>query len=200
MNAIFTVLRPFRSQAALSKLFTLAAFGYVLTSAVTLKAQQVPLPAGTTAPAFKTTDLAGKPLDLKAMRGKVVLIDFWATWCGPCRMATPMLENLHKKFGSKGLEVIGISIDDDSTKGKVPAFKKAMKLTYTLSANPSLNQKMSVKYRVEGIPAVFLIDQKGIVRWSQNGFDPEGEEKLLTQMIGSMLGSKSGVASKAARE
>ena len=98
-----------------------------------------PLPAGTHAPDFATKTLQGKPLSLKSLRGKVVLLDFWATWCGPCRMATPTLEALHKQFGSKGLRVVGLSVDDPGTAPQVKPFAKAFGITYTLSAVPLAN-------------------------------------------------------------
>lgn len=182
---------------ALPMMVALTLMGSSLVSSGAL-AQSGPLPPGTAAPAFKTTDLAGKALDLKALRGKVLLINFWATWCGPCRAAIPMLESMHKKYGNKGLVVIGVSVDDASTKNQVPAFKKAANITYTLSANPETNQKMATKYRVEGIPALFLIDQKGVVRWSQSGYAP-GEDQYISQMIGNLLNSKTSATNKTAR-
>ena len=162
---------------------------------VTAHAQQAPpLPSGSAAPAFTTKTLAGQPLALKSLRGKVVLLDIWATWCGPCRAATPVLQSLHQKFGGKGLKVVGLSMDDDSSVGQVPAFKKQFKVTYTLSADPKSSQKIGQAYNAQGIPSIYLIDQKGVVRWSQSGFDvsdPGREERLLSQMIKELLGSNS---------
>jgi len=157
-----------------------------------------PLAAGTAAPAFTTKTLAGQPLTLKSLRGKVVLIDVWATWCGPCRMATPMLQALHKKYVARGLQVVGISVDDTSSLDKVPAYKKAYNVTYTLSASPTANAKLAQAYKAEGIPSIYLIDQKGIVRWSQSGYDSANEEKDLSKMIEDLLG-KSTVNDKHAK-
>jgi cytochrome c biogenesis protein CcmG/thiol:disulfide interchange protein DsbE len=156
-----------------------------------VSAQQAPspLPAGSPAPAFTTKTLAGQSISLKSLRGKVVLLDVWATWCPPCRAATPMLQSLHQKFGSKGLQVVGLSVDDESSVGHIPAFKKQFKVTYTLSANPQGNQKIGQAYNAQGIPSIYLIDQKGVVRWSQSGYDSESEEQLLTQKIKELLSS-----------
>ena len=150
-----------------------------------------PLPTGSAAPAFTVKTLDGKPLALKALRGKVVLLDIWATWCPPCRAATPMLQSLHQKFGDKGLQVIGLSVDDESSVAQVPAFKKQFKVTYTLSTGAQTNQKVGQAYNAQGIPSVYLIDQKGVVRWSQSGYDSQGEERLLSQKIKELLGSSS---------
>ncbi|MDQ2798890.1 MAG: TlpA family protein disulfide reductase [Armatimonadota bacterium] len=145
-----------------------------------------PLPAGSHAPAFSTRTLAGKPLSLRSLRGKVVLLDFWATWCGPCRMATPTLQSLNRKFGHRGLQVVGLSVDDPSTLAQVKPFIKQEGVTYTMSAVPQANGKAARAYHADAIPSQYLIDQNGIVRWSQAGFSPnEGAE--LSAMIAKLL-------------
>ncbi len=148
-----------------------------------------PLPAGTPAPAFTTQTVGGKPLSLRSLRGKVVLLDYWATWCGPCQMATPTLESLYKKFGPQGLKVVGLSVDDSRSVGAVKPFMKHFSMTYIVSASPVANGRAQAAYHVDGIPAQFLIDKKGIVRWSQSGFSPnEGRE--LAPMIKRLLAQK----------
>ncbi len=148
-----------------------------------------PLPAGTPAPAFTTQTVAGKPLSLKSLRGKVVLLDYWATWCGPCQMATPTLETLYKKFGSQGLRVVGLSVDDPRSVGGVKPFMKHFGMTYIVSASPVANGRAQSAYHVNGIPSQFLIDKKGIVRWSQSGYS-ESESQTLTPMIKRLLAEK----------
>ncbi len=148
-----------------------------------------PLPAGTPAPNFTTTTIGGKPLTLRSLRGKVVLLDYWATWCGPCQMATPTLESLSKQFGKQGLAVVGMSVDDSRSVGLVKPFMKHFGVTYTVTASPQQNGRAQYAYRVSGIPSQFLIDKKGIVRWSQSGFSPnEGQE--LAPMIKRLLAQK----------
>lgn len=148
-----------------------------------------PLAPGTPAPPFATKTVDGKALNLKSLRGKVVLLDYWATWCGPCRHATPTLEALHKQFSKQGLRVVGISIDDASTVSQVKPFMRKFGMTYTISASPAANHKAAFAYRVDGIPSQYLIDKKGIVRWSQSGYSPtEGPE--LSQMIKYLLAEK----------
>ena len=136
-----------------------------------------PLPAGTRAPDFTTKTVSGKPLSLKSLRGKVVLLDYWATWCGPCRMATPTMQSLNKQFGSHGLRVVGMSVDDSSSVAQIKPFVKTMGITYTVTASPLANGRAQAAYNARAIPAQYLIDKKGIVRWSQMGFSPyEGPE------------------------
>lgn len=136
-----------------------------------------PLAAGTRAPAFSTKTVGGKLLTMKSLRGHVVLLDYWATWCGPCRMATPTLEALHRKFGGGGLRVVGMSVDDARTVGKVPAFMKQFGITYAIGTSPDANAAAAAAYHVGGIPSQYLIDKKGIVRWSQAGFsETEGAD------------------------
>jgi len=105
-------------------------------------------------------------------KGKFVLVDFWATWCGPCRKAIPELNSLHKKFGDK-LVVIGIS---DEPESKVQAMKEP-KIEYFRAIDTQARTKKEVK--VEGIPHVMIIDPQGIVRWEGfpllQGYELTGE-------------------------
>ncbi len=148
-----------------------------------------PLPAGTPAPAFTTQTVAGRPLSLKSLRGKVVLLDYWATWCGPCQAATPTLEALHRRFGSQGLRVVGLSVDDPRSVAGVKPFMKHFGMTYIVSASPVQNGHAQYAYHVSGIPSQFLIDKKGIVRWSQSGYS-ESEGQELAPMIKRLLAEK----------
>ena len=176
------------------RLLTLAAVMLALLPAASTFAQDEmapppPLPAGTPAPAFTTITVNGKPLSLKSLRGKVVLLDYWATWCGPCQLATPTLEALHKKFSRQGLAVVGLSVDDQRSVAAVKPFMRHFGMTYLVSASPLQNGRAQYAYRVNGIPSQFLIDKKGIIRWSQSGFSAnEGQE--LTVMIKRLLAEK----------
>lgn len=152
-------------------------------------AGQPPLPAGTAAPAFATKTLAGRPLTLKSLRGHVVLLDYWATWCGPCRMATPTLESLHRKFGGRGLRVVGMSVDDAHSVGAVPAFIRQFGITYTVTVSPAANAAAARAYHAQGIPSQYLIDKKGVVRWSQSGFSPS-EGTALSSLIAKLQGER----------
>jgi peroxiredoxin len=116
---------------------------------------------GQPAPDFEPSVQAGPKLagKLSSLRGKVVLLDFFATWCGPCREAMPHLEHLHETYGSKGLKVIGISSE---SKKVVAAAAQRFNLKYTLAADEG--ESVTGRYRVFALPTMVLIDKKGIVR------------------------------------
>ena len=166
-----------------------------LASSVPAAAQEMmvapppPLPAGTRAPAFTTRTLGGKPLSLRDLRGKVVLLDYWATWCGPCRMATPLLQSLHTQFGKRGLAIVGMDMDDSRSASQIKPFLGAMHVSYTVTASPPANFAAARAYKVSGIPSQYLIDRKGIVRWSQSGFSST-EGKDLPVLIRKLLAEK----------
>ncbi len=113
-------------------------------------------PAPDFAPAVQSGAPTGK---LSSLRGKVVLLDFFATWCGPCREAMPHLEQLHESLGQKGLKVIGISTEAKKT---VAGAAQRFNLKYTLAADEG--EAVTGRYRVFALPTMVLIDKKGIVR------------------------------------
>ena len=129
-----------------------------------------PLAAGTAAPAITTKTInGGRSISLHGLRGKVVLVDYWATWCPPCRAATPGLVLLHKQFAKKGLVVLGMDVDEANTVSQVKPFLKQYGITYPVAVRSASNVASAQAYHVTGIPAQYVIDKKGIVRWSQSG-------------------------------
>ena len=115
------------------------------------------------APKFALANLAGEKTALENFRGKVVLIDFWATWCKPCVKSMPALQKLHGQFSPQGFTVLGISIDEEGTK-KVEAFIKKHQVAYPILLDAETSPAWEA-YKVKVIPALFLVDQEGqIVR------------------------------------
>jgi peroxiredoxin len=98
-------------------------------------------------------------VSLENLRGKVVLLDFWATWCKPCARSMPELQKLHEQYAGQGLAVLGISIDEEAEK-KVPAFLAKRELTYAMALDTAENPAWEA-YKVKVIPAMFLIDRDG---------------------------------------
>jgi peroxiredoxin len=105
---------------------------------------------------FKLTDLSGKTWILKDLRGKVVLVNFWATWCPPCRKEMPDLETLHRRFGPQGLVILGISDEDAAT---VNPFIVKQGVTYPILLDPG--RKVNELFQIDGIPKTFIYDREG---------------------------------------
>ena len=114
------------------------------------------------APEISLPDIDGKTINLTSLKGKVVLIDFWASWCGPCRKNNPHLVKFYKRYHPKGLEIIGISIDENPDAWK-NAVEKDKLSWIQLNDNKGWSASSSNSYNVDAIPASFLIDKKGII-------------------------------------
>ena len=123
------------------------------------------LPQRLPAPAFTLTTLDGKPLELQALHGKVVLVDFWATWCGPCRDEAPKLIELQQKYAGRGVQVVGISMDDDAA--PVRTFYQQHHISYPVAlGDAALGERFG---GVLGMPAKFLIDRQGRIAAKHHG-------------------------------
>ncbi len=143
------------------------------------------------APEFTLKDLAGHEVKLSDYRGKVVLVDFWATWCGPCRAALPFVQKLHEDLASKGLQVLAVNLGEDPQ--TVLRFIEAKKMTFRVLLDEQ--EKVSQLYRVSAIPKTFLIDRKGQVVNIYEGYNPKREVEEREE-IEQLL--KTGPASKPA--
>ncbi len=124
----------------------------------------------------------GKPFKLSDLKGKVLVIDLWATWCGPCRVSTPELVNLQKEFGPKGFEVIGLDIDPDSdTPEDVRAFAKEFDINYKLAfANRELAMSLM---RGGNIPQSIIVNREGQIVEHMVGFHPVNTPKRMRAAI-----------------
>ena len=123
---------------------------------------------GTPAPSVAVSDLGGAPIRLEDLRGKYVLVDFWATWCAPCVVELPRLQAAYAKYKDKGLEIVAVSLDE--TKGAVVDFVKARKLPWKQVHNATSHGDLVEAFGVKNIPATFLIDPTGhIVRLELRG-------------------------------
>ena len=118
------------------------------------------------APAFALKDLGGKQLTSESLKGKVVLLDFWATWCAPCRKSMPELQALHHKFADRGFAVVGISIDEGGP-AKVRKYVASRRITYPIALDSEKNPAWE-SFRVKAVPAAFLIDREGriVAQWT----------------------------------
>ncbi|HTL55533.1 MAG TPA: TlpA disulfide reductase family protein [Candidatus Limnocylindrales bacterium] len=135
------------------------------------KKVQKALVKGSKFPDFDEKDIAGKPVSIANYKGKVVLVDFWATWCGPCVHELPNVVKAYEKNHSKGFEIIGISLDQD--KEKLTSFTKEKNMTWQqFFDGKGWGNKLAVKYGVQSIPATYLLDGEGKII----GKDLRGEE------------------------
>lgn len=128
---------------------------------------------------FDLTSFNGKEVNLKDLRGKVVVLDFWATWCGPCREAHPHLQKLYDEYKEDGLVVLGINSE---SKKKVRHYMKENGYTFTNLMDPK--QKVSIDYRVNAIPSVFVINRKGVVDSHLLGYQNESAMRKAIQKAG----------------
>jgi peroxiredoxin len=132
------------------------------------------------APAFSAPALdGGKPVTLASLRGHVVLVDFWATWCEPCTTQFPHLNQWHKQYTSKGLRIVALS---DEEADQVREFTAAEKLAYPVALDPG--EKIRAAYLVPGIPTTVLIDKDGVVRYVRVGAaSPVEIETAITELL-----------------
>ena len=141
--------------------------------------------SGPMAPDFSLQDLSDQNVSLSDFRGKVVLLDFWATWCPPCRMSIPELVKLQDKYRDNGLEIIGISLDDpqDELAKYLKEFKEKYKINYRILR---FNTKVMQDYfgmESPAIPTMFVIDRDGKIREKIVGFDPKGLNRALAKLL-----------------
>jgi len=125
-----------------------------------VKKTQRTLVAGAKFPDFSEKDVAGKPLSVANYQGKVVLVDFWATWCVPCREEMPSMERLYRRYGDRGLTILAVSVDRGGP-ATVAAFVKMLRLTYRIGLDPRM--EVAEQYRVRALPSSFLVDRQGNV-------------------------------------
>jgi peroxiredoxin len=139
------------------------------------------LPDGTT---YQLTDLDGNPIRLADLRGKVVWLNFWASWCPPCQQETPILRELDEKYRDRGLEIVGISVQE-TTPSDVNAYADRYELEYTIGFDGSGHILRT--YRVFALPTQFFIDTNGVIELVVNGpVDRAGAAALIESMLGAV--------------
>ena len=137
---------------------------------------------GEPAPNFQLPDLQGHLVTLSDLRGKVVLLNFWATWCGPCRVEMPAMEQLYRTLSRKDFEILAVSIDAQGVAVTRP-FQQEYHLTFPILHDP--DYRVGLMYGARSLPMTFLVDRQGVVRHQIFGARDWGasEAQQLVQML-----------------
>ncbi len=139
---------------------------------------------GNPAPVFSLVDVNGKQFRLSDHANKVVVLDFWATWCGPCEKATKELESIHQAYSGRGVVVIGVSVDTGKDAGaRVREFAARHGLTYLLAVDDGSLQR---RYGAVRIPATFILDRGHVIRKTYPGYQ-EGMGKQIAADVEAFL-------------
>ena len=154
----------------------------ILVVAATLLALTIPAEAevkpGEKSPDFAAKTLSGADLRLSSLRGKVVLLDFWASWCEPCKKELPLLARMAPRLKQKGIEIVAVNIDED--RQKALDFLRTHSLQLTVVADPS--KAIVGRWEPPKMPSSFAIDKNGVVRAINSGFEPGDEAKIEAQL------------------
>jgi peroxiredoxin len=134
--------------------------------------------AGQPAPDFALKSSSGQNLRLSEYRGDVVMINFWATWCGPCRQEMPLLDELYSRYQRVGFNLLGVNIDDDSSR----AMDMIDELGVSFPVLFDSSKEVSRLYRVDAMPVTIIVDREGNVRHVHQGYKPGYEQQYLDQV------------------
>ncbi|HEY4958457.1 MAG TPA: TlpA disulfide reductase family protein [Caldimonas sp.] len=151
---------PVRRAGAFLRLALCTSFAVIASTA------SPALAPATAAPDFTLNVMGGKNLHLKDQRGRVVMVNFWATWCGPCRQEMPQLNRLFEKYRASGFVLLGVNVDDDSSKAK----EVASKLGVTFPVLLDTDKTVSKLYDLTTMPSTVIIDRDGKVRYIHRGY------------------------------
>jgi peroxiredoxin len=127
------------------------------------------------APAFTLASRAGQDVSLAQYRGQVVMINFWASWCGPCRQEMPLLESIYKKYNKMGFTMLGVNVEPDSNAAN--EWLRATPVSFPILYDR--DSKVSKLYDVAGMPSTVIIDRSGKLRVLHRGYKPGDENEYL---------------------
>lgn len=137
---------------------------------------------GQPAPAFRLFAVNGQPVSNEGLKGSVVIIDFWATWCPPCRESLPFLNELYNKYSKQGLQIIGMSVDEGGER-QVKSFIAEKGLAYTIALAP---RRLQDEFGIRAVPVLYILDRQGIVREQVMGFSDQAD-KIIEALVKKLL-------------
>lgn len=137
---------------------------------------------GDAPPAIDMPDQTGAKVDLAALEGRVVLVDFWASWCGPCKKEMPVLAALHEKYAGQGLVIVGVNIDSSSK--KMNKFLKETPVRFRIVHDRKL--VVANRFEPETMPTSYFIGRDGTVRYVHEGFQ-KGDARVLEERVKALL-------------
>jgi len=140
------------------------------------------LTIGQKAPDFTLKNMQGKNLNLTEQRGNIILINFWASWCGPCRKEMPVLQKLQEKYQDLGVAVWGINVEQENQAGR--DFLTGLDLSFPIFFDQT--NELSATYQVEAMPTTVIIDRDGVVRYVYRGFK-DGYGKKYAKAIKKLI-------------
>ena len=129
------------------------------------------------APQFTLDSRSGPKISLAQYKGQVVMLNFWASWCGPCRQEMPLLENIYKKYNKMGFTLIGVNVEPDSKDAE--GFLKGLQTPVSFPVIYDKDSTVSKAYDVQGMPSTVIIDRKGNIRVLHRGYKPGDENEYL---------------------
>lgn len=135
---------------------------------------------GQPAPEFALPNLKQESVALSGLKGKVVYLDFWASWCGPCRKTFPWMNQINAKYAKDGLEIVAVSVDQD--RGAAEQFLVKYPPEFQILLDQT--RKIAKLYKVKGVPTSFLIDREGVVRHSHLGMNEEHFAEVEAELQG----------------
>ena len=144
---------------------------------------------GQPAPDYQAVTIDGDSAALTASRGRVTLLNVWATWCHPCRDEIPVLQALHERYRQRGFAVIGVSVDGRGEEATIREFARDFGMTYDLWHDPE--ERVQSAFLAVGVPATFLIDRDGVLRWRHVG-PIRATDTTLVREIERALGGRAG--------
>jgi len=131
---------------------------------------------GDPAPSYTVSTLNGDSISLADLRGEPVLLNFWATWCTPCKAETPFIESLYREYGKRGVQVVGVSLDSPESGDEVRSWIRKMGVTYRILRDG--RQVALDRFSLVGIPATYLLDADGTIRFARLGPVSPGDRDL----------------------